>query len=95
MYSLTLQPAIDKPLDLRRYMDKFDISRAGPSSPANRPMSSCCAAGSASIRSTPPPTPTSSSNRHAAHRPRFARPLVDDPALATPRQIVNSISGYL
>lgn len=25
MYSLTLQPAIDKPLDLRRYMDKFGI----------------------------------------------------------------------
>ncbi|MFC5462301.1 SCO family protein [Massilia niabensis] len=26
MYSLTLQPAIDKPIDLRRYMDKYGIS---------------------------------------------------------------------
>ena len=25
MYSLTLQPAIDRPLDLRRYMDKFGV----------------------------------------------------------------------
>ena len=25
MYSLTLQPAIDKPLDLRRYMDKYGV----------------------------------------------------------------------
>jgi protein SCO1/2 len=25
MYSLTLQPAIDKPADLRRYMDKYGI----------------------------------------------------------------------
>lgn len=25
MYSLTLQPAIDKPLDLRRYMEKFGV----------------------------------------------------------------------
>jgi protein SCO1/2 len=96
MYSLTLQPAIDKPLDLRRYMDKFGI---GPGwtfltgDPAHVDLLrrrlgfyTLGAAADADLRQH-------TGMLRIGHDARERWSMI--PALAAPRQIVNSISGYL
>jgi protein SCO1/2 len=96
MYSLTLQPAIDKPLDLRRYMDKFAI---GPGwtfltgEPAHVELLrrrlgfyTLDAAADADLKQH-------TGMLRIGHDARDRWSMI--PALATPRQIVNSISGYL
>jgi len=96
MYSLTLQPAIDKPVDLRRYMDKFGIKDGWTfltGEPAHVEM----------LRRrlgfyTLDPVEDADLKQHTGmlrigHDARDRWSMI--PALAKPRQIVNSISGYL
>ena len=96
MYSLTLQPAIDRPFDLRRYMDKFAI---GPGwtfltgEPAHVELLrrrlgfyTLDAAADADLKQH-------TGMLRIGHDARDRWSMI--PALATPRQIVNSISGYL
>lgn len=95
MYSLTLQPAIDKPSDLRRYMDKFGI---GPGwtfltgAPAEVELLrrrlgfyTLDAAEDADLSAH-------TGMLRIGHDARDRWSMI--PALATPRQIINSISNY-
>jgi protein SCO1/2 len=96
MYSLTLQPAIDKPLDLRRYMDKFDIKPGWTfltGEPAHVELLrrrlgfyTLDAAADADLKQH-------TGMLRIGHDARDRWSMI--PALATPRQIVNAISGYL
>ncbi len=96
MYSLTLQPAIDKPLDLRRYMEKYKIG-PGWTFLTGEPehvellrrrlgFYTLDAAADADLK------------QHTGML-RIGHDALDRwsmiPAQATPRQIVNSISNYL
>jgi len=96
MYSLTLQPAIDKPLDLRRYMDKFDIKPGWTfltGEPAHVELLrrrlgfyTLDAAADADLKQH-------TGMLRIGHDARDRWSMI--PALASPRQIVNSISNYM
>jgi len=96
MYSLTLQPAIDKPLDLRRYMDKFGVKPGWTfltGEPAHVELLrrrlgfyTLDTAADADLKQH-------TGMLRIGHDARDRWSMI--PALATPRQIVNSISGYL
>ena len=96
MYSLTLQPAIDKPVDLRRYMDKFGIKDGWTfltGEPAHVEL----------LRRrlgfyTLDPVEDADLKQHTGmvrlgHDARDRWSMI--PAQATTRQIVDSIKGYM
>lgn len=96
MYSLTLQPAIDKPLDLRRYMAKFGV-RPGWTFLTGEPAQvellrrrlgfyTLDAAADADLKQH-------TGMLRIGHDGRDRWSMI--PALASPHQIVHSISNYM
>lgn len=96
MYSLTLQPAIDKPLDLRRYMEKFG-TRRGWTYLTGEPdhvellrlrlgFYSLDAVADSDLKQH-------TGMLRIGHAGRDRWSMI--PALAAPEQIVNSISSYM
>lgn len=96
MYSLTLQPAIDKPLDLRRYMERFGV-KPGWTYLTGEPdhvellrlrlgFYSLDAVADADLKQH-------TGMLRIGHAGRDRWSMI--PALAAPDQIVNSISNYM
>ncbi|MGX4641887.1 SCO family protein [Massilia sp. SYSU DXS3249] len=96
MYSLTLQPAIDKPADLRRYMDRYGVGEGWTfltGEPAHVELLrrrlgfyNFDAAADADLKQH-------TGMLRIGHDGRDRWSMI--PALASPRQIVNAISNYL